>query len=640
MNEFRIRKESCFPSSAVLSFLHGDKERRRTAYESGERGALRLRIPRLAGVTSVSFSFFDESGGRRLAVTRGTWTDICGSDDVYEAPLPEVSVGLCFFRIECESLIGTLYAYRTGSDIRFSDDRDTPPSFQISFSSFPESAPEENYGGVIYHVFVDRFAKGKRNVPLREDAKLNPDWEHGIPEYPPYPGAHLENNVFFGGTLDGITEKLDYISSLGVSILYLSPVFEAYSNHKYDTGDYRKVDAMFGGDDALIRLIDEAKKRGIGILLDGVFNHTGSDSVYFNRKGRYPSLGAYQSKESPYYDWYEFQHFPDEYTAWWGIPILPRIHPDRPSCRRFFTGEDGVISHYAGMGILGFRLDVADELSDDFISDIKATLAKSNPQTLLYGEVWEDASNKIAYDVRKRYYLGGELDGVMNYPLREGLISYLKDGTCDALAYALLTVTANVPKRIADLQMNLLGTHDTERILTVLGGVGGEGRSNDELAVLRMSGEQRSLAKERLKMAYTALATLPGLPTIYYGDEAGLEGYHDPFNRMPYPWGREDEELLAHYRALGAIRKKYDVYRKGELVLLRLNSDLLVFARIGQGGTFLTALNRSDAPRTLSFSKKGRELFSDIRYEKYTLPPRSSCIFKFRSLDDFEIYDR
>ncbi|HBJ19461.1 MAG TPA: hypothetical protein DDY70_06995, partial [Clostridiales bacterium] len=373
--------------------------------------------------------------------------------------------------------------------------------------------------------------------------------------------------------------------------------------------------------------------------LDGVFNHTGADSVYFNKKGRYPTLGAWQSKDSPYYDWYDFQHFPDRYTAWWGIPILPRIHPDRPSCRRFFTGDGGVIPHYAALGVAGFRLDVADELSDDFIADIKKTLTKQNPAATLYGEVWEDASNKIAYDARKRYYLGEELDGVMNYPLRTGLISYIKEGKTDALSYALLTVTANAPKRIADAQMNLLGTHDTERVLTVLGGVEGDGLPNEELATLRMSTEQRDIARERLKMAYTALATLPGIPTVYYGDEAGLEGYHDPFNRMPFPWGREDGELLAHYRTLGAIRHKYAVYREGELVLLHLDEKLLVFARIGQGGVFLTAVNRSDMPRVFSFSKKGRELFSDTRIENFTLAPRSSCIFKFRDLTEFEISD-
>ncbi len=639
MTELRIDKAPILSCSAVLSFLHGGRECRRTAYESGEAGALRLRLPRELGTVSVTYVFYDESGEHSVVSADAVWTGIRGASDLYEVPLPALPVGLYFFRISCRTVVGTIYAYRAGDAVRFSEDGNTPPSFQLSVSSFSFPAPREKYGGVIYHVFVDRFAKGSRKVPLREDAKLNEDWEHGIPEYPPYAGAHLENNIFFGGTLDGVTEKLDYIASLGVNTVYLSPIFEAYSNHKYDTGDYMTVDAMFGGNEALTRLIAEAKKRGIGILLDGVFNHTGSDSVYFNRKGRYPSVGAYQSKNSPYYDWYEFQHFPDRYTAWWGIPILPRIHPDRPACRKFFTGEEGVIARYAELGIDGFRLDVADELSDDFIADIKCTLAGKNPNTVLYGEVWEDASDKIAYDQRKRYYLGDELDGVMNYPLRTGLLTYLKEGTCDALSYALLTVTANAPKRIADAQMNLLGTHDTERVLTVLGGMSGDGLPNDELATLRMSKEQRDIARQKLKMAYTALATLPGIPTIYYGDEVGLEGYHDPFNRMPFPWGREDGELLAHYRALGEIRRKYPVYREGELIPLWLDANLFVFARCGVGGIFLTAINPSDTPRTFSFSKKGRELLSDSRCENFTIKPHSSCIFKFRELAEFEISD-
>ena len=155
-----------------------------------------------------------------------------------------------------------------------------------------------------------------------------------------------------------------------------------------------------------------------------------------------------------------------------------------------------------------------------------------------------------------------------------------------------------------------------------------------------MSEEQRDLAKKRLKMAYTALATLPGIPSVYYGDEAGAEGYRDPFNRMPFPWGREDADLLAHYRTLGALRKKYAVYREGDLLLLHLDHNLLVFARSGHGGIFLTAVNRSDMPYVFSFPKKGRELFSDTRIENFTLAPMSSCIFKFRELSEFEISDQ
>lgn len=192
-----------------------------------------------------------------------------------------------------------------------------------------------------------------------------------MPEYPAYPGAPLKNNRFYGGTLLGIIDKLEYIRSLGVDTIYLSPIFDAASNHKYDTADYMSVDSMFGGEKAFKALIKKAHEYGIGIILDGVFNHTGSDSIYFNKYGHYKTLGAYQSKKSKYYSWYDFKNYPDEYTAWWGIDILPRIHPDKPDCRKYFVGKDGVIAKYASMGIDGFRLDVADELSDDFIAEIK-----------------------------------------------------------------------------------------------------------------------------------------------------------------------------------------------------------------------------------------------------------------------------
>lgn len=621
---------------ATPSFLHGMTRRRRSAFEVLEDAALRLDVPRSFGVSGLRLFCFDESGERLLFEKEMLWSGTEAARDIYLADLPTERKGLFFLRIFCSGACGGAYAVRQGDALFFTEE-EASFSLRYSVSDFRYPQSRKKLGGVIYHVFVDRFAKGSVPVPLRADARREENWESGIPEYPPYPGAHLENNTFFGGTLYGVIEKLDRIASLGVNTIYLSPIFEAYSNHKYDTADYKRVDAMFGGEEALSLLIGEAKKRGIGILLDGVFNHTGSDSVYFNKKGRYPSVGAYQSKDSPYYDWYEFQKYPDRYTAWWGIEILPRIHPDRPACRSFFTGKGGVIEQYAALGIDGFRLDVADELSDDFIADIKRTLAKADPEALLYGEVWEDASEKIAYGVRKTYYLGSELDGVMNYPLRTGLISYIRYGECDALRYALTEVTANAPKRIADLQMNLLGTHDTPRILTVLGGPPEEGRTNDELAVLHMSDGERAVALARLKAAYTVLATLPGLPTVYYGDEAGLEGYHDPFNRRPYPWGREDVSLLRHYERLGELRKKYSVYREGDLILLHLSFELLLFARLDGDDVFLTACNRSEEERTLFFSKKVRELLGDTRCERYTLSPMTAAVFKLHAVDEFEI---
>ncbi len=470
-------------------------------------------------------------------------------------------------------------------------------AYQLTVYETGGEAPDSFAGGMMYHIFVDRFAKGG-DVPCRADAILEKDWYGGIPQYADYPGGFVANNLFFGGTLWGIAEKLDYLAGLGVTVLYLSPVFEAYSNHKYDTGDYRKIDKMFGGEEAFDHLIAEAHARGMKIILDGVFNHTGSDSRYFNRQGRYDTLGAYQSPDSPYAHWFEFEDYPHRYRCWWGIDILPAVTTKDPSYRAFICGEDGVIRHYLRRGIDGWRLDVADELDRSLLEDIHAASRAEKPDAPLYGEVWEDASNKIAYSTRRRYFRGHGLDTVMNYPLKEGVLDFIRTGCRERLFEATAGLYAHYPKATSDLLMNFLGTHDTERVLTVLGGIGEEGRSNDELAVYRMPADCRAHAKELLKLAFTLVATLPGLPCIYYGDEAGMEGYHDPFNRMPYPWGREEADLVAHYRALGALRAAHrDLFGKGYLRVREDTPDgIFAFERWIDGQRMMVAVNRSGLP--------------------------------------------
>jgi glycosidase len=397
------------------------------------------------------------------------------------------------------------------------------------------------------------------------------------------------------------------------------------------------VDEAFGGNDALKALIEAAHRKGIKIILDGVFNHTGADSLYFNRYSTYDSLGAYQSKESPYYSWYDFQNFPNEYTCWWDIEILPRINVQNHSCSDFFVCKKGVIKKYADMGIDGFRLDVVDELGDNFIEKIKSTLGNINNASILYGEVWEDASNKIAYSTRKRYYLGSELDGVMNYPIRRGIIDYLAEQKTDSLNYALTEVTRNAPERIMHAQMNLLGTHDTERILTVLAADKAAGYSNSELSKKRMTKAQRTLGIRRLKLAYTILATLPGIPAIFYGDEAGLEGYGDPFNRMPYPWGHEDKDILDFYQKIGIIRRENDVYSQGEFILNHLDRDILVFTRKNDKIAITTVVNNSQKPISLNFSGIAKAQITPKSRKEFSLKPLSAEIYKAKVGDTLTV---
>ena len=614
-----------------VRFAHGEEYSSSSAFEISEAAKVRILLPRLLGVVSVSVSVFSEDISRKINDFSCEWCDAEGAFDVYEADIDTkaLGVGLYFFMLQIESQCGRLYGYKSGRSLVLSPTYSTHSLYQLSVSSFKYGKSDNKLGGIIYHVFVDRFNKGGK-VEKKPGTIIDDDWRV-IPEYPLYPGAPLKNNHFYGGTLYGVAEKLDYLKSLGVNTVYLSPIFDAASNHKYDTGNYMTVDAMFGGDEAFDQLLKAARERGIGIILDGVFNHTGSDSIYFNREGNYDSVGAYQSKKSDYFSWYDFQAYPDKYTSWWGIDILPRIHPDKPSCRKYFVGKGGVIEKYARMGIDGFRLDVADELSDDFISKIKAVLNRYNKSSVLYGEVWEDGSNKIAYDVRKKYYLGEELDGVMNYPVRKGIIDFLTKYDCSELEYALTDIIDNAPERIRNMQMNLLGTHDTERILTVLGGERPDGRSNEYLSKKKMIDLERGTAKRRLRMAYIILATVPGIPAIFYGDEAGLEGYHDPFNRMPYPWGREDHNLINFYRSVGRVRTENPIYKEGKFELIHIDSDTLVFKRYDDEYSYVTFVNNTRLPRRVDFDAPASALvLADETAKNYSfeLPAYSAQIFK------------
>lgn len=510
--------------------------------------------------------------------------------------------GLYYYHVVCDTLYGTLYSHGkdTEEDAWFSDREDYADPYQLLLYAPDFRTPEFLRRGVMYQIFVDRFCRGGDEAP-RPDAEMAPSWDAEISQYPAYPGAPLKNNLFYGGDLDGVRLRLPYLRSLGVTVLYLCPIFEAYSNHKYDTGDYRRVDAMFGGDAALSRLLAAAEKAGVRVLLDGVFNHTGAISRYFNADGRYDSVGAAQSPESPYYGWYHFDHYPDRYRCWWGVTILPTVDSSNPDYIRFIAGKGGVVDTYLQKGVSGFRLDVADELNEHLLRQLRCTAKAADPEAAVIGEVWEDASNKVAYDRRRHYFTGGELDSVMNYPLKNAIISYLMNGEAETFSTVTRTLYAHYPRPVSEVLMNLLGTHDTERILTVLSGRPLDGLSYAELRDVRLTAEEYALAKERLKLAWLLLACMPGIPCIYYGDEAGMEGAKDPFNRRTYPWGREDGELLAFYRRVGsALREGYaELLAHGYYRVMEAKGDRLVICRFGEEGTLFLAVNRGTGNDTV-----------------------------------------
>ena len=456
--------------------------------------------------------------------------------------------------------------------------------------------------GVMYQIFTDRFYKGEspeaRSIVVKDGAILNEDWKSGIPQFAAKPGDPLKNNMFFGGNLWGVAEKLDYLESLGVTYIYLCPVFKAYSNHKYDTADYESVDEMFGGDRALENLIANARERGIGIILDGVFNHTGDDSLYFDRYGNYGGKGAYSDPESSYRSWYHFKNYPHEYESWWGIDILPKLNQENEACRRYFTGEGGIIQKYIDRGIAGWRLDVADELPDEFLDELRATAkAASGGEAVIIGEVWENAADKVAYGKRRRYFRGRQLDSVMNYPLKNAIVSFCQWGDGETLYNTLTEIYASYPPCVSHKLMNLIGTHDTERILTVLGrDEEDDFLENSKKATKRLTKSQREHAIDMLKIAAAIQFTAYGIPSVYYGDEIGLEGFGDPFCRMPMPWHEIHAgyraELLEFYRSLGRIRRDEKAFDGGEFYVVHRGESSIVYVREKEDCRIIVAANR------------------------------------------------
>ncbi len=589
-----------------------------------------LSVPRRIGSFNVKMIISRDSDGEVLEKD----FSFSGTDyekDEYELEIvlselvPEDAPGgLFWYSVFFESAFGKIrvscdrYSYKPA--VGYFDDGFQP--FQLTVFTGKYRRPDGFRGGIFYQIFVDRFNRGSYKPEIRSDAEYEEDWYGGKVQYCDERGGFIKNNQFFGGNLYGVAEKLDYIKSLGVTHIYLNPIFKAYSNHKYDTGDYNEVDPMFGGNKALEYLIAEAKKRGIGIILDGVFNHTGVDSRYFNKYGKYDSVGAYQSKDSPYYEWYDFTEYPDKYRCWWNIEILPEVNTENPSYRKFIAGEDGIVAKYMKMGIAGWRLDVVDELSEVLVREIKAREKSVNPDSILIGEVWEDASNKESFGMRRHYFLGEELDSVMNYPLRNGIISFIRDGEKDVLFDATAGIYSRYPKDVSDNLMNFLGTHDTERIITALGGVSDEGKSCSEIAEMTLSYSKYKQAVKKLFLCWIMLATLPGIPMIYYGDEAGMEGYRDPFNRRPYPWNEEDDSIIDFYRLIDRIRREHPVFADGWFRIIENDGhgdNLLVYERFNKTEKIRVVINRCGIP--LKYVCRGTDLITGKKETDFIIKP-------------------
>jgi len=456
-------------------------------------------------------------------------------------------------------------------------------------------------GGTMYQIFPDRFYNSgtpKKNVPA--DRKLKP-WGT-IPEYLPDETGEITNSDYMGGDLKGIQEKLPYLADMGVTCIYLNPIFEAHSNHRYNTADYTRVDPLLGTNEDFSELCSEAKKLGISIIIDGVFSHIGSDSIYFNRFGRYNSVGAYQSKESPYYDWFKFENFPDKYASWWGFITLPEVFEERPQYLEFICGKDGIVHRWLSLGASGFRLDVADELPDIFLDRMRIAAKTTDPEALVLGEVWEDASNKSSYGERRRYFQGAQLDSVMNYPFKDAILAYIRDGHGEDFLQQLMDILEHYPEPVIHNLMNSLSTHDTSRAITALGGESSEGHDRIwQAARQELQPYQYAAGKARLLLAMVLQFTLSGTPCIYYGDEIGMAGYRDPFNRWCFNWDKRDEDIFRHTRALGKLRaENKDLFSKAGFLPLCFTDDLCVYLRKDGKDVILTAVNRSEKTKTFT----------------------------------------
>lgn len=452
--------------------------------------------------------------------------------------------------------------------------------------------------GIMYNIFVDRFNNGNRNKKPsnpKENSFIYANWSD-TPMYIKDKNDEIIRWDFHGGNLKGIIDKLPYLNKIGVSIIYLSPIFESSSNHKYNTGDYKKIDPMFGNEEILKELIEKANKKGINIILDGVFSHTGADSKYFNKFGNYDEVGAYQSNDSKYSSWYTFNEFPNDYKCWWGVKDLPNVNELNESYMDYIIyDEDSVINKWTGMGIKGWRLDVADELPTEFIKELRKELKKNDTESILIGEVWEDASNKISYNERRNYLVGNQLDSVMGYPFRENIVSFLKGNiTSKELNNKFMTIKENYPKESFKANLNLISSHDVARIKTEL--------NYDENMV---------------NLAVATQMTFEGVPYIYYGDEAGLCGGTDPDNRKTYPWKNEDEDMIEFYKESINTRKKYNVLTNGDTEFIDTDDeDVFGYIRFNDKcEKILILINRSLENKNISINIRENTLeIVDIKY--------------------------
>ncbi len=568
---------------------------------------------------SAHLCIIDENGTQELLMKKGE-----GGFMLSLPPYQKEGVVWYYFRVRTAEGKELYYGAKPGVREGWGMLGEDPPiPFQITIYNKDFKVPEWFIGSTMYQIFPDRFARGDtqnfeyaKAYHKRMGRKIyeHKDWSEEPLSKPLEGEKYYSPCDFFGGDLKGIENHMDYFKELGVDVIYLNPVAESASNHRYDTADYKCMDPMLGTNEDFTRLCVKGLKKGIRIMADGVFSHTGSDSIYFNKLGNFQSVGAYQGEKSPFYSWYTFYKDREGYRSWWGFDTLPEVNKQDKSWQEFvITGEKSVINHWLSLGASGFRLDVADELPDEIIELMRSSVKGENTDNILLGEVWEDATIKESYGRKRRYALGSSLDSVMNYPFTNGVLDFLKGEIPSyRLKDILQTQRCVYPKQMYYSLMNLLSSHDVARAATVLGcKVDIDKMDRDEQGAFKITEEMKEEGYRLMRLAVVLQFTNPGVPSIYYGDEQGMHGMKDPFNRGTFQMTGEREFNL--HKRVSSLRKREDAFRVGGVAFLAPDNDVfgnirfVTRGRDALGGSsansfYLTLVNRGGGQKNITIN--------------------------------------
>lgn len=601
------------------------------AVKSGEKIKFRIVISRSFNINGATLAMRRDSEAdftQYGMYWAGMYSD---NSEIWDVEITAPEEDLYWYHFNLYSPWGLCTLYNDGNGKGIIDaERTEHLEWQLTVYSRNFETPDWIKGGIIYQIFPDRFynsGKAKKNVPT--DRILRSDVEN-LPFWRPNEEGKVLNNDYFGGDLKGIEKKLPYLEELGVTCIYLNPIFEAHSNHRYNTADYTKIDPLLGDEKDFVSLCKAAHKRGIKIILDGVFSHTGDDSVYFNKYCRYGNGGAYNDENSPYRKWFNFEEYPEKYRSWWGFETLPEVNEESEEYLEFMTGENGIVRKWLRLGADGWRLDVADELPDVFIDSVRKAVKAENPDAFMLGEVWEDATNKFSYGQRRRFLLGNQFDSVMNYPFANAVLDFTRYGVAEDFEKGIMTIVENYPAPAVNVLMNHIGTHDTERAITKIAG------ESCEFTEREWQEKHNILPKDKyekgirlMKLAASLQYMLPGVPSVYYGDEVGMQGYKDPFNRAYFTWDNINEELNSYYKKLGIIRESNECLKEGEIRFVSATLGCVAFERNGQKSALLIIANRNEEDIIYNLPTQwhcAKELTNNITVTQSIEVPKMSAV--------------